>query len=154
MSEYIKILEKLNDLEVSIIRATKINKVLKAILKLDTIPKEEEFKFKPRSQALLDRWNKLMDGESGATNGVNGSTETKKKSESNGTKTETPDAKESETAAADGKEEKPSAPQEEAKAAEEPAKADAVSRTSIAQVDRRLTWIQPAATSEAVEATA
>jgi hypothetical protein len=60
MSEFISKLEGYADLEVSIIRATKINKVLKAILKLNTIPKEEEFNFKARSQALLDKWNKLL----------------------------------------------------------------------------------------------
>jgi len=60
MSDYITKLEGFPDLEVSIIRETKINKVLKAILKLDNIPKEDEFKFKPRSQVLLDKWNKLL----------------------------------------------------------------------------------------------
>jgi hypothetical protein len=60
MSDYITKLEGFPDLEVSIIRATKINKVLKAILKLDSIPKEDDFHFKPRSQALLDKWNKLL----------------------------------------------------------------------------------------------
>ena len=83
MSEFITLLESFVDLEVSIIRATKINKVLKAILKLDSIPKEEEFQFKKRSQSLLDRWNKLLasDGSappSASTNGVNGAAEEKK----------------------------------------------------------------------------
>lgn len=92
MSEYIAKLENLPDLEVSIIRVTKINKVLKAILKLESIPKESEFTFKPRSQALLDKWTKILnDNESGAApapasasapeagaNGVNGSAEEKK----------------------------------------------------------------------------
>lgn len=63
MSEWIKQLEGQTDLEVSIIRTTKINKVLKAILKLPAIPKEEEFQFKLRSQALLDKWNMLLDSE-------------------------------------------------------------------------------------------
>ena len=63
MSEFILKLESFPDLEVSIIRATKINKVLKAILKLDNIPKEDEFQFKTRSQALLDKWNKLLTAE-------------------------------------------------------------------------------------------
>jgi hypothetical protein len=68
MSNYITKLEGFPDLEVSIIRATKINKVLKAILKLDNIPRESEFKFKERSQVLLDKWNKLLavDGGSAA----------------------------------------------------------------------------------------
>lgn len=65
MSEYISKLEAYAELEVSIIRATKINKVLKAILKLGSIPKEEEFMFKPRSQSLLDKWNKLLASEQG-----------------------------------------------------------------------------------------
>ncbi len=65
MSEYVSKLEGYADLEVSIIRATKINKVLKAILKLEVIPKEEDFQFKPRSQTLLDKWNKLLASEQG-----------------------------------------------------------------------------------------
>ena len=77
MSEYITKLETLPDLEASIIRNTKINKVLKAILKLENIPKEDEFQFKPRSTVLLEKWNKILavDGAPGAaapSNGVNG----------------------------------------------------------------------------------
>ena len=63
MSEFITKLEGYADLEVSIIQATKINKVLKAILKLNVIPKEEKFQFKLRSQTLLDKWNKLLASE-------------------------------------------------------------------------------------------
>ncbi|CAG8952612.1 hypothetical protein HYFRA_00009718 [Hymenoscyphus fraxineus] len=74
MSEFVTKLEGYSDLEVSIIRGTKINKVLKAILKLTTIPKEEEFKFKQRSQSLLDKWNKLLASDQGtpvaSTNGA------------------------------------------------------------------------------------
>lgn len=76
MSEFISKLEGYSELEVSIIRATKINKVLKAIIKLSAIPKEEEFNFKSRSQTLLDKWNKLLAGEqsnpaaSATTNGT------------------------------------------------------------------------------------
>lgn len=99
MSEFLTKLEGFPDLEVSIIRATKINKVLKAILKLENIPKEEEFKFKPRSQTLLDKWNKLLAGEAAsapapaadkeaATNGVNGKAKEAEKEakETNGAK--------------------------------------------------------------------
>ena len=82
MSEFVTKLEGYADLEVSIIRATKINKVLKAILKLSKIPKEEEFRFKPRSQTLLEKWNKILASEQGtpsagppaATNGVSNDT--------------------------------------------------------------------------------
>lgn len=74
MSEFLTKLETFPDLEVSIIRATKINKVLKAILKLEGIPKEADFQFRPRSQSLLDKWNKILANETGAApaNGVNG----------------------------------------------------------------------------------
>ncbi|KAH8676322.1 hypothetical protein BX600DRAFT_508484 [Xylariales sp. PMI_506] len=80
MSDYLTKLEGFPDLEVSIIRATKINKVLKAILKLSSIPKEEDFRFKPRSQTLLDKWTKILatepapapGGDSAPANGVNG----------------------------------------------------------------------------------
>ncbi|OAA49465.1 PWWP domain-containing protein [Metarhizium rileyi] len=88
MSDFITLLEKFGDLEVSIIRATKINKVLKAILKLDAIPREGEFQFKKRSQTLLDKWNKLLASDTSA-NGVNGTSETHgeaKKPDSNGVK--------------------------------------------------------------------
>jgi hypothetical protein len=71
-------------LEVSIIRATKINKVLKAILKLDKIPKEEDLQFKPRSQTLLDKWNKILATDPTA-NGVNGNPKTDKEA-TNGVK--------------------------------------------------------------------
>ncbi|CZR50517.1 related to SRP40-suppressor of mutant AC40 of RNA polymerase I and III [Phialocephala subalpina] len=106
MSEFVSKLEGYADLEVSIIRATKINKVLKAILKMASIPKEEEFHFKTRSQSLLDKWNKLLAVEqieptaSATTNGV--TTEAKAESEdakptpaeaTNGTKESSADEK-------------------------------------------------------------
>ncbi|KAI6093775.1 hypothetical protein F4821DRAFT_252774 [Hypoxylon rubiginosum] len=95
MSEFLAKLETFPDLEVKIIKATKINKVLKAILKLDAIPNEDEFQLKPRSQTLLDKWNKLLataeaaaSGSASATNGVNGG-----KSATNGVKETSTDPK-------------------------------------------------------------
>ncbi|KAI1779962.1 hypothetical protein F4818DRAFT_160459 [Hypoxylon cercidicola] len=130
MSEFLAKLETFPDLEVLIIKATKINKVLKAILKLETIPKEDEYQFKPRSQTLLDKWNKLLatDGAASApasasTNGVNGgksaangvketSTGLKAEAEQEDTKADAPekDAKdEAETKKEAAEEEKPDA---------------------------------------------
>ena len=60
MSDYIAKLERYDELEVSIIRATKINKVLKAIVKLASIPKDEDFNFRQRSYDLLQTWNQLI----------------------------------------------------------------------------------------------
>jgi N-acetylmuramoyl-L-alanine amidase CwlA len=99
MSDYIGKLEAFPDLEVSIIRSTKINKVLKAIIKLDSIPKGDEFQFKDRSQKLLNKWNQLLavdekpSGE--GANGVNGSSaELSKKSPEPATKAKTNGVKE------------------------------------------------------------
>ncbi|KAI9679960.1 MAG: hypothetical protein M1817_004975 [Caeruleum heppii] len=83
MSDYIAKLETYADLEVSIMRATKINKVLKAIMKLSSIPRDAEFKFKQRSNDLLQAWNRLLandlegagangaEADAAGTNGVN-----------------------------------------------------------------------------------
>lgn len=129
MSEFVTMLENFADLEVSIIRTTKINKVLKAILKLDTIPREEEFQFKKRSQGLLDNWNKLMasDGAPSAVNGVNGVNGTSdahsaKKPEPNGIKESVEDGKADAPAAqdtADAKETTTSADEKSEKVASE-----------------------------------
>lgn len=102
MSDYIAKLEHLPDLEVSIIRATKINKVLKAILKMDNIPKEGEFKFKSRSQALLDQWNKILaqdepsSGANGTAKQTNGTHDVKEKTETS-PEVEKPEAEKPET---------------------------------------------------------
>ncbi|KAI9893657.1 MAG: hypothetical protein M1814_005872 [Vezdaea aestivalis] len=88
MSEFIHKLEQYRDLEVSIIRATKINKVLKGIIKLSSIPQDAEFNFKQRSTDLLTAWNSLLREETGnapaqapTTNGVSASVEDKKSDE-------------------------------------------------------------------------
>ena len=61
MSEFISKLEGQTDLEASIIRATKINKVLKAILKLPEFPKDSEFQIKDRSKVLLGAWKIILE---------------------------------------------------------------------------------------------
>ena len=78
LSKFVSKLEGYLELEVGIIRTTKINKVLKAILKLPSIPEEDKFNFKPRSQSLLDKWNKLLATEqSTVVTSTNGSSEIK-----------------------------------------------------------------------------
>lgn len=57
MAEFFTQLEAYPDLDAQIIATTKIHKVLKGIVKLPTIPNDEEHDFKKRSQALLDSWN-------------------------------------------------------------------------------------------------
>ena len=64
MASYIKKLEAYgSDLEVGIIRNTKINKVLKGIVKLNTIPKDEEYHFRERAVKMLGEWNVLLGAE-------------------------------------------------------------------------------------------
>ncbi|KAK5124281.1 hypothetical protein LTR85_001984 [Meristemomyces frigidus] len=66
MADFFTQLEGYNDLEPAIIRTTKIHKVLKAIVKLSSIPKDEEFNFKKRSAAMLEIWNKRMEADGDA----------------------------------------------------------------------------------------
>ncbi|KAI9792575.1 MAG: hypothetical protein M1816_002095 [Peltula sp. TS41687] len=60
MADYITKLESYDNLEFSMIRTTKINKVLKGIVKLSSIPKDEEYRFRQRSYELIQTWNQLM----------------------------------------------------------------------------------------------
>ena len=69
MSGHFENLEKHANLEAPIIRTTKINKVLKGIVKLNSIPKDEEFNFKKRSTELLSQWNKVLNAEEGPSAG-------------------------------------------------------------------------------------
>ncbi|KAL8695118.1 MAG: hypothetical protein Q9224_003447 [Gallowayella concinna] len=65
MAEYFDELETYQDLESGIIRTTKINKVLKAIIKLPSIPQDEVHQFKDRSLKLLAQWNKTLSDDPG-----------------------------------------------------------------------------------------
>ncbi|CAK7215280.1 hypothetical protein SCUCBS95973_002428 [Sporothrix curviconia] len=98
VSDYLTKLEGFPDLEVGVIRETKINKVLKAILKIETIPREDEFKFKPRSQTLLEKWNKLLAAEpaTDAAPVANGTTTTNGEAKSNGVKKDAEEGKKEE----------------------------------------------------------
>lgn len=92
MAGHLTQLEELDDLEAEIIKKTKVHKVLRAILKLNTIPKEDEFNFKTRSSNLLNKWSGALAAETEApaetpaaapaptTNGVKHEEETKKDS--------------------------------------------------------------------------
>ncbi|CEJ57561.1 hypothetical protein PMG11_06250 [Penicillium brasilianum] len=66
MAGYFDKLEKHSDLEVSIIRSTKINKVLKMIVKLDTIPRDEEFHFRHRAMGILTSWKSVLETDAPA----------------------------------------------------------------------------------------
>jgi len=66
MDEFFTQLEAYENLEAIIIRNTKIHKVLKAIVKLISIPKDEQYSFKKRSATMLEIWNKRMDADAEA----------------------------------------------------------------------------------------
>ncbi|KAK9330875.1 hypothetical protein V1520DRAFT_369183 [Lipomyces starkeyi] len=62
MDKFFTKLENFQGLEISIIRNTKINKVLKGIHKLTEIPLDEKFKFRERSKKMLELWNHMFEG--------------------------------------------------------------------------------------------
>lgn len=63
MTKYLSELEAFGEIEVSIIRETKINKVLRGIIKLPSIPKEEQYKFRERCVDVLQAWKTLLDSD-------------------------------------------------------------------------------------------
>lgn len=108
MSGYFGKLEGYKELEVAIIRKTKINKVLKMIVKLSSIPRDEEFQFRQRAIDLLSRWKNDLEPESAAAlaadekdekpkaNGVHDSLDTPEKEKEGGeTKKDKEDTNES-----------------------------------------------------------
>lgn len=66
MDGHFKQLERYEDLEPDLIRATKIHKVLKGIVKLDAVPLDDKFAFKKRSQTMLETWNHRMESDAGS----------------------------------------------------------------------------------------
>jgi hypothetical protein len=102
MGTYFDKLEKHADLEVSIIRSTKINKVLKMIVKLNSIPRDEEFNFRHRAMNILSSWKAVLDsdvpaGDKDSKPTANGSSKDDEGAET--PKLETEEEKEAETKA-------------------------------------------------------
>lgn len=60
ISDFISRLERYPDLECSIIRSTKIYKLMKAILKLQEIPRDSEFQIKSRSLTLYEIYSRTL----------------------------------------------------------------------------------------------
>jgi hypothetical protein len=56
VSDHLKWLEG-HDIDAEVIRHTKMHKVLKALLKLRSIPRDEEFSIRARSMKLLEMMN-------------------------------------------------------------------------------------------------
>jgi hypothetical protein len=83
MNEHLTALETFQDLEPIIIRETKVAKLLKVILKLDSIPRDEEFKFKDRCTKLLAAWQAILssDDVKRDDSNTNGETKTEKPAE-------------------------------------------------------------------------
>lgn len=69
MSSHFSRLEAHKDLEVAIIRHTKINKVLKMIVKLNSIPRDEEFQFRKRAMDMLSQWKNDLELDTTITPG-------------------------------------------------------------------------------------
>jgi hypothetical protein len=136
MATYIKKLEGYADLEVSIIRTTKINKVLKALIKLNTIPRDEEFQFRKRSVELLSQWNKILGAEPSDEAGAD------KENATNGVHDE-----KSEDATEDDKKDEVPAPEEKPVAGTEPEKPAETAQTETPAVEEP----KPAVTEESAK---
>lgn len=63
LSGFIPKLGKYSDLEVSIIRKTKIHKVLKMIVKLSNIPHDEVYHVRQRAIDILSQWKNVLDSD-------------------------------------------------------------------------------------------
>ncbi|KAF4552614.1 PWWP domain-containing protein [Elsinoe fawcettii] len=99
MDQFFKDLEQHTNLEGSIIRTTKIHKVLKNILRLENIPQDEKYDFKKRSQVMLDHWadalNAPADSKADAKPATNGDKKSEEPAKENGdTETKTEDKSE------------------------------------------------------------
>ncbi|KAK9239563.1 hypothetical protein V1525DRAFT_397793 [Lipomyces kononenkoae] len=62
MDKFFTKLENFQGLEISIIRNTKINKVLKGIHKLNEIPLDDKYNFRERSRKMLEIWTHMFEG--------------------------------------------------------------------------------------------
>jgi hypothetical protein len=63
MSAYLKMVKEFKSPSPSVIRATKINKVLKRIRRLGEIPGDSKFHFKERAASLLGKWAGILKKE-------------------------------------------------------------------------------------------
>jgi hypothetical protein len=152
MSDYLKQLELHDDLEAEVIKKTKVHKVLKAIIKLNSIPKEEEYSFKQRSGELLTKWGGALasDGEPAASASAEPATNGVKHDEEKPTKGESPIAKAESPAETKEKKDDTSA---EPESATKPADTDG--DVTMADADKELNKDEPAIkadTESAVEA--
>jgi hypothetical protein len=67
MTGFLKQLEEFEDLEAAVIKDTKVHKVLRGIIKLETIPNEEGYNFKTRSNNLLTKWSGALAADTETT---------------------------------------------------------------------------------------
>lgn len=81
MSDFLGELETFPDLEVSIIRITKIHKVLKAMIKLPSIPLDEVFHIRTRCVKLLAKWHEILSNDYDSRTGATGDKEDEPKPE-------------------------------------------------------------------------
>lgn len=84
MAEFFSQLESYGVIEPVILRNTKINKVLKGIVKLASIPKEDSHNFKKRSNDLLAQWNAALDQDKGETPAASATPATNGEAKTNG----------------------------------------------------------------------
>lgn len=60
LDSYYSKLEQIKEIDISLLRATKIGKVMKRVIQLSAIPKDDEFHFRERSRKLIESWQEIM----------------------------------------------------------------------------------------------
>ena len=113
MSDFLSELETYPDLEGSIIRTTKIHKVLRQMLKLPSIPLDEEFHFKARSVDLLAKWNETLSNDPNGGGAGDKDDETKPEASTNAPVTNGESSKGAEEQAEKAEDGEAAAPEEE-----------------------------------------
>ncbi|PWZ02145.1 hypothetical protein BCV70DRAFT_57851 [Testicularia cyperi] len=77
LDSILKTVEDYQDMTADQLRATKIGKVTKKIMQLADIPRDDEFNFRTRSEALCSKWGAILSGNGATKENGAASTETK-----------------------------------------------------------------------------
>ncbi|UZJ53786.1 hypothetical protein CBS101457_003106 [Exobasidium rhododendri] len=88
LDKTMKQVEGYEGITADVLRVTKIGKVMRRVVQLPSIPRDEEFKFKERAETLCEKWAAVFSAAKGATseeaNPTNGSSQPKEESKEEG----------------------------------------------------------------------
>jgi len=70
LNKAMKQVEEYDGITAEVLRLTKIGKVMRRVVQLPSIPRDEEFKFKERAEKLCDNWAAVFSAAKGASEGT------------------------------------------------------------------------------------